>query len=155
MSRKDFDRDLHRFLKAVLAISVITGGTSRNAYGATRSAHYTLPRSPSSVGRRSRNPLGYPSQVQILPWALRPRAPAPVVSVLRAPLPMACSVGSRHPWLASRGVSWVHSPESRSGWRRHKWDFRFGRTRLRFASHSLGSYELSGLSRRRARRPPK
>src|SRR6266566_3654312 len=40
-----------------------------NAYPRPRSQDERLPRSPSPVGRRSRKPLGYPSQVQILPWA--------------------------------------------------------------------------------------
>src|SRR6266566_8181533 len=43
-----------------------------NAYPRPRSQDERLPRSPSPVGRRSRKPLGYPSQVQILPWALPP-----------------------------------------------------------------------------------
>src|SRR5207249_4033021 len=38
-------------------------------YPKRRSLEALLPRSPSPVGRRSRKPLGYPSQVQILPWA--------------------------------------------------------------------------------------
>src|SRR5207249_1775226 len=41
----------------------------RNSYPRHRSQDAPLPRSPSPVGRRSRKPLGYPSQVQILPWA--------------------------------------------------------------------------------------